>query len=385
MPRTPTLRTALRGQSYANVTATLALIVALGGTSYAAIKLPAGSVGSRELRDSSVTGRDLRDGTVRSTDLHAQLRDQLARAIASQEPAVNTHPVQGAAGEPGPSGLAGQAGAPGPVGPAGPPGPQGQQGLQGPPGPTDVDVPPAGAQQSDAATFAFGGHVRALVGQQGTREEEHHPGAGLFEVRSTDGRRSQFTHYQFGTAIRSFGPFSNIMELWLGDAGTWQPNLSVRGGLGNGFGAIVQARNAADTSGLALDFFHALRPRLTLEETGAAPGSTLAVENPGQGGRVALATKLSGQMVDHLVVEPDGAVRIAGGAMLGDTPSDAIRLHGTSRSGLPQPDPGQLATDLTAGDLKQPGEVAARLNETRAAINALRMALLEHGLLLPGT
>lgn len=39
----------------ANVVAYLALFVALGGTSYAAISLPAGSVGARQLRNHSIT------------------------------------------------------------------------------------------------------------------------------------------------------------------------------------------------------------------------------------------------------------------------------------------------------------------------------------------
>lgn len=41
--------------SYANVTATLALFVALGGASYAAVELPHDSVGSAQLRRGSVT------------------------------------------------------------------------------------------------------------------------------------------------------------------------------------------------------------------------------------------------------------------------------------------------------------------------------------------
>jgi len=41
--------------SYANVVATLALFVALGGASYAAVELPAGSVGVRQLKPKAVT------------------------------------------------------------------------------------------------------------------------------------------------------------------------------------------------------------------------------------------------------------------------------------------------------------------------------------------
>ena len=40
---------------YANVVATLALFVALGGSSYAALNLPKASVGAKQLKKNSVT------------------------------------------------------------------------------------------------------------------------------------------------------------------------------------------------------------------------------------------------------------------------------------------------------------------------------------------
>jgi hypothetical protein len=62
--------------TYANVVATVAVFVALGGTSYA---IATGSIGSREiennsvgtkdLRNSGVRGRDVRNGTIRSADV----------------------------------------------------------------------------------------------------------------------------------------------------------------------------------------------------------------------------------------------------------------------------------------------------------------------------
>ena len=72
--------------SYANVTATLALVVALGGTSYAAIKLPRNSVSSVQVKDRSLLKKDFKTG---------------------QLPAGK----KGASGPQGPAGPAGQAGA----------------------------------------------------------------------------------------------------------------------------------------------------------------------------------------------------------------------------------------------------------------------------------
>lgn len=65
-----------RNGRYANVTATLALVVALGGTSYAAIKLPANSVGSRQLKPRAVSGSDLRSNAVSS----AKVKNRSLRA-----------------------------------------------------------------------------------------------------------------------------------------------------------------------------------------------------------------------------------------------------------------------------------------------------------------
>ena len=49
--------------TYANVVATLALFLALGGTSYAL------TVTGRDVRDNSLTGRDVRTGSLRSSDI----------------------------------------------------------------------------------------------------------------------------------------------------------------------------------------------------------------------------------------------------------------------------------------------------------------------------
>lgn len=75
--------------------ALIALFVALGGTSYAAIQLPANSVGTRQLRGGAVT--------------NAKLSHSLRKLLARTSPK-------------GTSGVPGAAGATGPAGPTGPSG-----------------------------------------------------------------------------------------------------------------------------------------------------------------------------------------------------------------------------------------------------------------------
>lgn len=86
--------------------ALLALVVALGGTAYAAATLPRNSVGSAQLKIGAVTSVDVRDRSLKATDF---ARGKLP------------------------------AGAPGAVGPAGPTGPVGPTGAQGPTGPPGPD------------------------------------------------------------------------------------------------------------------------------------------------------------------------------------------------------------------------------------------------------
>ena len=79
--------------SYANVTSTLALVVALGGTSYAAISLPAGSVGTRQLRNHAVTDAKVRPHSLRGRDF------RVGDLPAGQRgPAGPAGPATGAAG-----------------------------------------------------------------------------------------------------------------------------------------------------------------------------------------------------------------------------------------------------------------------------------------------
>lgn len=79
--------------SYANVVASLALFVALGGTSYAVSALPKSSVGSRQLRSNAVSSSKVKDRSLGVRDLSLSARTTL----------------RGAAGPIGPQGPAGPA------------------------------------------------------------------------------------------------------------------------------------------------------------------------------------------------------------------------------------------------------------------------------------
>jgi hypothetical protein len=60
------------------VVAVLALVVSMGGTGYAALNLPAGSVGPRQIRHGAVTSAKVKDRTLRRGDFAA---GQLPRGV----------------------------------------------------------------------------------------------------------------------------------------------------------------------------------------------------------------------------------------------------------------------------------------------------------------
>ncbi len=82
-----------------NAISLLALFVALGGTSYAVIHLPRGSVGSRELARNSVSSGKVRDRSLRLADL----RPSAKRALRGRPGPTGTAGPAGPAGEAGPS------------------------------------------------------------------------------------------------------------------------------------------------------------------------------------------------------------------------------------------------------------------------------------------
>lgn len=78
------IRTPLDRLTYANVTATLALAAALGGTSYAAFTLPRDSVGHQQLKRGAVRSREVKDRSLATIDLSPRARRALRGARGSQ-------------------------------------------------------------------------------------------------------------------------------------------------------------------------------------------------------------------------------------------------------------------------------------------------------------
>jgi Collagen triple helix repeat (20 copies) len=113
-----------RRLSYANVMATIAVFVALGGSSYAAVQLSANSVGTKQLKAGAVTAKKVKDSSLLVRDFRASQRRLL------QGPQGR----QGQQGPQGPQGPQGRQGERGPQGPHGERGQQGPQGIQGAPG-----------------------------------------------------------------------------------------------------------------------------------------------------------------------------------------------------------------------------------------------------------
>src|SRR6476469_3878201 len=94
--------------TYANVISSLALFAALGGGAYAAISLPANSVGTKQLRARAVTPRKIAPSTVKL--FRGQKGDRGARVIQGPTGDQGLQGIQGAKGD---------TGAPGPF-PSGP-------------------------------------------------------------------------------------------------------------------------------------------------------------------------------------------------------------------------------------------------------------------------
>jgi hypothetical protein len=93
--------------TYANVTATLALFVALGGGAYAATALPANSVGSRQLRknavvsakikNNAINGSKVRDNSLTGGDINESSLAKLPSATVADTATNASHAAASAA------------------------------------------------------------------------------------------------------------------------------------------------------------------------------------------------------------------------------------------------------------------------------------------------
>jgi hypothetical protein len=130
----------------ATVISLIALFVALGGTSYAAVTLPKNSVGSKQIKDgqvksadlgkNSVTSAKVKDGQVKSADLG----DNSVTSAKVKNGSLLRSDFRSGQLPPGPQGPAGPQGPKGDTGAQGPKGDTGERGPQGPSGPARSDV-----------------------------------------------------------------------------------------------------------------------------------------------------------------------------------------------------------------------------------------------------
>jgi hypothetical protein len=105
------MKWALSHGRYANVTATIALIVSLGGTSYAAIKLPKDSVGANQIRADAVSSGKVKDASLLREDFKAGQLPQGPQGPTGRTGATGATGPTGATGASGPTGATGASGA----------------------------------------------------------------------------------------------------------------------------------------------------------------------------------------------------------------------------------------------------------------------------------
>jgi hypothetical protein len=101
------MRRILDRLTYGNVVSSIALFVALGGTSYA-LTLPRNSVGSAQIRSKAVGSSEIRAGAVSSSDVRNRslgVQDLSLRARSSLRGATGPRGTVGPQGPAGPSGV----------------------------------------------------------------------------------------------------------------------------------------------------------------------------------------------------------------------------------------------------------------------------------------
>jgi hypothetical protein len=137
------------------IVACVALLVALGGTSIAAVNqlVPRNSVGAPQLRNGAVTNPKIRNNAINSSKV-------ANRSLLRSDFAIGQLP----AGPVGPQGPAGAAGPAGPAGAAGPAGVIGAITVRSSSALVDGGTPENGAYNSARVTASCQGNERAISG-----------------------------------------------------------------------------------------------------------------------------------------------------------------------------------------------------------------------------
>ena len=187
----------LHRPSPALVVSVIALTVALGGTSYAAIVLPANSVGTRQLKKNAVTTAKVKNGSLRTADFGA---GQLPAGAAG---------AQGAAGAPGAAGA---------TGPRGAKGDKGDPGTAGSGGLPNVIVRES-APTPVAASGIVSVSVPCLAGERATGGGYDASGNGEFGTVALDSHPTASAAVPNGWAVK----VNNVTTL----AGNPQPSMIV--------------------------------------------------------------------------------------------------------------------------------------------------------------
>lgn len=147
----------LAGHMRQNVVAYLALFVALGGSSYAAIRLPANSVGAKQIKNNAVRSPDVKNRSLLAADFRA-----------GQLPVGRPGPqgIPGAGGPQGPRGIPGDTG---PAGPQGAPGVSGHQRVESPVLSNPAHTQSRGNVSCPAGKKLLGGGVQGTSGSVGSQ------------------------------------------------------------------------------------------------------------------------------------------------------------------------------------------------------------------------
>jgi hypothetical protein len=220
--------------TYANVVATLALFIALGGGAFAAGVIPVNSVGSKQLKKSAVTSPKVKDGSLAPADFAPAAREALTGAPGAQgDP--------GPQGIPGPQGLQGAKGDPGSQGAKGD---QGPQGIPGTPG-EDGDTGPMGQSFSWKGAWSAGESYlpRDTVSHQGSSYVATAANSNLvppsnpgsWSVLAAKGSDAQFNGATAGGSLT--GSYPNP-SLALNSVGTNQVALDALGSADLGLGSV---------------------------------------------------------------------------------------------------------------------------------------------------